>query len=57
MATNQTLKEFVETFPSQHAAALKIGCTQETLNRWLNGHVSPTGITLLRFKQLGIQVD
>ena len=51
-----TLKEFVKKYGSQRAAANKILCTQETINRLLNGwhNQKPSPLMLLRFKTLGI---
>lgn len=52
--TSGTLEEFVEHHGSQRAAAAVIGVQPETVNRWLNDHGSPRGMTLDRFRQLRI---
>ena len=49
-----TLVEFVDFHGSQRAAALVIGFREETLNRILNGHETPRGMTVQRLKQLRI---
>jgi len=50
-----TLAQFVKDSGSQEKAARAIGVSFGTLNRWLNGHMRPSGKwTQHRFKVLGI---
>ena len=53
--TKGSLTEFVDYHGTQKAAAGIIGIHEGTLNRWLNGHESPRGMTLDRLKQLRIE--
>jgi len=55
--TGGTLGEFVEYHGTQKAAAAVIGVYPETLNRWINKHEKPRGMTLDRLKQLHIRID
>lgn len=52
----QTLKKYVESCGSQKTAALNIGVTEGTLNRWLHGHIHPRGLSLVRLGELGVEV-
>ena len=53
--TSGTLEEFVDYHGTQKAAAAIIGVHEGTLNRWINKHESPRGMTIDRLKQLRIK--
>ena len=53
-AKTKTLREFCAEVGTQEAAAHKIGVSFPTLNRWLNGHDKPRGLSVRRLADLGI---
>lgn len=52
----QTLTEYAKACGSQKVAAANIGVTEGTLNRWLHGHIHPRGLSIVRLKELGVEV-
>lgn len=56
-AKKRTLTQFVAIYPSQNAAADAIGVTTETLNRWLNKHMDPKGLSRKTLRTLGVRAD
>jgi len=50
------LAEFVRRFGTQSRAAEIIFVQEPTLNRWLNGHLNPEGLSLRRLHELGVDI-
>lgn len=49
-----TLLQYCVDVGGQEAAARQIGVSFTTVNRWLNGHKVPTGLSRARLDDLGI---
>lgn len=53
-AKTKTLRDFCAEVGSQEAAAAAIGVSFATVNRWLNKHDEPRGLSRRRLADLGI---
>lgn len=50
----KSLRDFCAEAGSQEAAAALIGVSFATVNRWLNSHDKPRGLSRRRLAELGI---
>lgn len=53
----KTLRQLVEGYPCQKAAADDIGVREGTLNRWLHRHLEPKGLSRRRLQEMGVSSD
>jgi len=55
LGAGRSLEQFVRECGSQEKAAQTVGVAFATLNRWLNEHDEPTGLSLRRLHELGVR--
>ena len=53
----KTLEQFVRACGTQAKASDKIGVHPTLLNRWLRGHIHPSGLYAMRLRGMGIEPD
>lgn len=52
-----SITEFAERAGGQERAAVKIGVSFTTVNRWRNKHDKPRGLSRARLLELGVDPD